>query len=529
VPAEATASPPAPTTLLGHPRGLFLLFVVEMWERFSYYGMRALLVLYLIHETTGDNPGRGWSKAEASNLYGWYTGLAYLTPLFGGMIADRLLGTHRSLISGGVLIALGHLALALSGAGGLARSEPGMALFVTGLALIVIGTGQFKPTVSVMVGRLYPADDPRRDGAFTIFYMGINLGAFLCAFVCGTLGERVGWHWGFGAAAIGMAAGLAAYAAGRGLLPERFGAPPRDGPNRAPLLFAAAVLSALAVGGLFAAGALAWLGRASDALMGSGAQGALLPAVLAGVAILWSAWFVRRQAAADRGPTAAILIFIVFNAVFWLAFEQAGSSLSIFAMERTDRRLGGFEVPATWFQSINPLAIILCGPLFAALWSWLGRRRRNPGQAVKIALALFLVGAGYIVMVIGSLQAAAGGKAGMIWLSATYVLHTWGELCISPTGLAFVTTAAPVRQASFLMGMWFLANVVANRLGGMVAAQVEGIEQGRIDLVWYPWFRLGGQADFFLLFVIAALVAGLVILLLAPLLRRLIAGHGGTP
>src|SRR2546429_631728 len=220
-------------TLLGHPAGLFLLFLVEMWERFSYYGMRGLLVLYLVQSThprpdpTGFvNPGRGWSRGDASLLYGWYPGLAYLLPIVGGWIADRLLGTHRSMVIGGLLIALGHLVLAVSGVGSLARTDAGMSVFVFGLALIVIGTGHFKPCVSVMVGQLYAPGDARRDGAFTIFYMGINLGAFLSAFVCGTLGERVGWHWGFGSAAVGMLAGLALYVALRQRLLGDIGRPP---------------------------------------------------------------------------------------------------------------------------------------------------------------------------------------------------------------------------------------------------------------------------------------------------------------
>src|SRR3954451_11647721 len=213
--AYAAPPPAGDRTILGHPPGLFLLFLVEMWERFSYYGMRGLLVLYLVTSATGDNPGRGWSKEAAATLYGWYTGMAYLLPVFGGLIADKLIGAHRSMLVGGLVIALGHIALAFSGIGGLGQSHLGMSIFVAGLVLIVIGTGHFKPNVSVMVGALYPPGDPRRDGAFTIFYMGINLGAFICAFVCGTLGEKVGWHWGFGAAAVGMVLGLILYVAAR--------------------------------------------------------------------------------------------------------------------------------------------------------------------------------------------------------------------------------------------------------------------------------------------------------------------------
>src|SRR5262245_24387033 len=222
-------------TLLGHPAGLFLLFLVEMWERFSYYGMRGLLVLYLVQSAgTGPNPGRGWSRGEASVLYGWYTGLAYLLPIVGGWVADELLGTHRSMVVGGLLIGLGHLVLAASGIGSLASTDSGMSVFVFGLALIVIGTGHFKPCVSVMVGQLYAPHDARRDAAFTIFYMGINLGAFLSAFVCGTLGERVGWHWGFGSAAVGMLAGLALYLALRPRYLADIGLPPPPRGPRAP-------------------------------------------------------------------------------------------------------------------------------------------------------------------------------------------------------------------------------------------------------------------------------------------------------
>src|SRR5215218_1213364 len=311
--AYAPARAAAERTLLGHPPGLFLLFLVEMWERFSYYGMRGLLVLYLVTAATGENPGRGWSKESAANLYGWYTGMAYLLPVFGGLIADKLIGAHRSMLVGGLVIALGHVVLALSGIGALGQSHLGMSIFVAGLVLIVIGTGHFKPNVSVMVGALYPPDDPRRDGAFTIFYMGINLGAFICAFVCGTLGEKVGWHWGFGAAAVGMLLGLALYVAMRPRLLGDVGAPPPDKPNYAPLFVAAALLLSAAVGLLFYYDAFgdAWraIGRATATGIGAVVAVVVRWAVVAAVAA-WTVWFVRKQEPADRGPTACILIFI---------------------------------------------------------------------------------------------------------------------------------------------------------------------------------------------------------------------------
>src|SRR5262245_24128274 len=501
-------------TLLGHPAGLFLLFLVEMWERFSYYGMRGLLVLYLVQPASGPNPGRGWTRADASLLYGWYTGLAYLLPIAGGWVADRLIGTHRSMVVGGLLIALGHTALAVSGVGTLAGSAACFSGVVFGLALIVIVTGHFKPFVSVMVGQLYAAgDDARRDGAFTIFYMGINLGAFLSAFVCGTLGERIGWHWGFGAASVGMLAGLALYVALRPRLLGDIGRATGNGARFAVPLAALGIAAAALVALLFRSGALA-------SAAGMLASPVLL--ALAGTfALGWAGWFLVRLAPAERGQTITIFVFMLFNAVFWLAFEQAGSSLNLFTDLRTDRVLGGFEVPTTWFQSVNAGLIFLLAPLFASLWSRLGRRGRDPRQAVKIALGLAFLALGYVFMVwAGRIAADPAVKASMVFVLATYFWHTVGELCLSPTGLSYVTKAAPERYVSLLMGVWFVSTFLANLGGGLVAAQVEAIERGEIALPWH----LGGQADFFMLFVVSAGAASLLMFALAPSLSRLARG-----
>lgn len=519
-------------TFLGHPRGLFLLFIVEMWERFSYYGMRALLVLYLVGQVTGQNPGRGWSKPEATNLYGWYTGLAYLMPVFGGIIADKLIGTHRSMLVGGLIIALGHVTLAISGIGAMAGNELGMSVFVLGLALIVFGTGHFKPTVSVMVGQLYRPKDPRRDGAFTIFYMGINVGAFICAFVCGTLGERYGWHWGFGAAAVGMLLGLFTYTLGRPLWLKGVGLPPEGKPNYAPLFALGSIVLSCVVAICFHYGVFGKIWGEIDKLIAKIPYGAwVVPGVIIAFLLAWCAWYVAEQEQDDRGPTACILLFILFNAVFWLAFEQAGTSLNLFAADMTDRWMtipfyGKWEMPATWFQSVNPFLIIVLAPLFAGLWSVLGKWNMNPSQPMKIALALLLVGGGYIFMVVGSLGTTPTARASMFWLFATYTVHTFGELCISPTGLSFVTRAAPAKSVSFLMGVWFLSSVVANKLGGTVAGYVEAIESGEKALPWYRWFKLGGQADFFLAFVIVAMLIGLLVLVFTPVLKKLLHGRG---
>jgi POT family proton-dependent oligopeptide transporter len=527
-PGEGFAPPPEKTR---QPPGLWCLFVTEMWERFSYYGMRAILILYLTEPMAGMQdaastyePGRGLDIAAAGQMYGWYTGLVWLTPLVGGLIADRVIGTHRSMLTGAFLIMLGHIMLAVTGFGGLDQSDGGMAVFVAGLALIVFGTGHFKPCVSVMVGQLYGEHDPRRDGGFTIFYMGINVGAFICPFVCGTLGEQVGWHWGFGSAAVGMLLGVIAYTVGRPLYLEGIGLPPEGKTGRSALLFfvGSIVLAAL-VGWFYYAGGPAAIGAVYTALTDVVHPYLLLALALTAIVTL-SAWFIASQAPGDHGPVFTIICFIFFNAFFWMAFEQAGSSLNIFARDNTDRVLFGWEMPASWFQAVNPLIIVLLAPIYAAMWSRLGRRNLNPTQSLKIAYGLFLLGGGYCVMVAAGGLSAGGAQVTVWWLTVTYALHTMGELCLSPTGLSFVTKASPAKWVSFLMGLWFLSNFVANLGGGIVAGYIERIEQGETELFWYPWFRIGGSGDFFLLFVISSAAAGVVALALTPVYKRLLHG-----
>ncbi len=547
--------------LLGHPVGLFLLFMVEMWERFSYYGMRALLVLYLTSPLTGMrkppsgalpgfNPGPGWPDADASTLYGWYTGLAYLFPVLGGIIADRLLGTHRSMLVGGVLIMAGHIALAVSGMGSFHAQPIGETIFIGGLALIVLGTGHFKPSVSVMVGQLYAKDDPRRDGAFSIFYMGINLGAFLCAFVCGTLGERVGWHWGFGSAAVGMFLGLVMYMVGRPIYLKGIGErTPKEtpdgigpGPEAHSRLAAGATRSALVFLVLGAVLSCLFAAAFHYQLLGEVNRLMTAPVIiaLAVVTFALAVWFVAIQRPEDRGPVASIFIFMGFNAFFWLAFEQAGSSMTLFADRYTDAHIAGpnsWSMPTTWFQSVNPAIIFLFAPVFSLLWTALGKRRMNPSQPVKIGLGLILLGVGFVVLVLGArgvhvVPPPAGAppeelgvvtaKASLWFLMGAYFFHTMGELCLSPTGLSYVTKAAPARFVSLLMGIWFVSSFIANLTGGLIAAQTERIEKGEIKLPWNVSEGTGTiQADFFLLFVVTSIGAGVVILVLTPLLKKL--------
>ncbi|MBL8876613.1 MAG: peptide MFS transporter [Phycisphaerae bacterium] len=528
-------------TFLGHPIGLFLLFLVEMWERFSYYGMRGLLVLYLVCPTTGMteppagrpegyNPGRGWSDADASTLYGLYTGLAYLFPIFGGMIADKLIGTHRSMIVGGLLIASGHIALAVSGFGNLEHTSLGMSIFIFGLAVIVFGTGHFKPSVSVMVGQLYPPGDPRRDGAFSIFYMGINLGAFLCNIVCGILAYRYGWHWGFGAAAVGMLAGLALYMWGRPRFLGDIGEAPKASTARWAGMFIIGGLALAAVAGvIFHMGIFGDIQRAIGDF--TRAQPTLASAIAIGLfvaSVAAAGWFSLSMPPGDRGPVASIFIFMFFNAFFWLAFEQAGSSINLFTDRYTQRQLNIFgwtpTIDTPLFQSVNAFFVIVLSPIFGMIWVGLARRGKNPSQPVKIALGLIFLGLGFVFMVWGANIAQAGVpgaqtvvKASVLFILMTYFLHTVGELCLSPTGLSYVTKAAPVRFVSLLMGIWFVSSFIANLGGGLIAAQTEKVESGEIKLPW----NFGGQADFFMLFVVTSIGAGVVILILTPVLKKL--------
>ncbi|TWU45373.1 Di-/tripeptide transporter [Novipirellula aureliae] len=504
--------PPMPESLLtdeaggkspGQPAGLWILFITEMWERFSYYGMRALLVLYLIASTSsmvenssGEivpniNPGFGWSEASAAILYAIYTWAVYLTPIFGGWMADKFLGTHRSMLIGGWIIALGHITLAGTELFGITAGEavtlqtgPGaLLIFLTGLALIVIGTGFFKPCVSVMVGQLYgPHDDARRDAGFTFFYMGINLGAFLSPLIAGTLGQKVGWHWGFGSAAVGMILGLLfyqffrpKYLAGIGLSPKQ-------------------VVDDLASGKTqLTEHEKTELNRPLNA-------------------IDWQRLMV------------ILILAFVGNIFFWAAFEQAGSSLNVFAEKQTNRVLFGYEFPSTWYQSVNALTIVIFAPLFSMLWVWLGKRNANPSTPLKFAISLWLLGLAFIAMVLGAIDANTNGLASPHWLLVTYVVCTWAELCLSPVGLSMITKLAPLRLQSLMMGAWFFSFSLANLAGGLLAALSTKFKPGENGEPADLSFILDGLPGFFLLLVILPTSAGFILLVLTPMLKRMMHG-----
>jgi len=445
------------------PRGLALLFFTEMWERFSYYGMRALLILYLIDTATG---GFGWTQERASRLYGWYTGLVYLTPILGGWLADRYLGTAKSLIIGGIVIALGHFTIAADT----------HVTFFAGLVLIVIGTGFFKANVSTLVGQLYREHDPRRDAGFTIFYIGINSGAFIGPLICGWLAAnpKYGWSWGFGAAGVGMALGVLCFL----LLRKKY------------------------------------LGDTGMRPMSHGLSEAGRPAAAAPLT------------KEEKDRVLAIIVVVFFVAFFWLAFEQAGSSLNVFAQQKTQRAVSGWlgsivpngEIPAAWFQSVGPFFILTLAPVFAVLWNRMGTRQ--PSTPVKMTWGLFLLGLGFVVITAGAYLAGASGLASPFFLITLYFLHTCGELMVSPVGLSFVTKVAPAKIASMMMGVWFLSNFSANLVGGYIAGTVQKVARGEVFTL------LGGQADFFLIFVLTSFAACALLLVLTPMLNRLIHGRG---
>jgi POT family proton-dependent oligopeptide transporter len=438
------------------PAGLYLLCGVEMWERFSYYGMRAFLVLFLI-STDG---GWGWSKEHAATLYGFYTGLVYLSSLLGGYLADRFLGTHRAVLAGSILIAGGHFCLAV----------PSAFTFFLGLALVVLGTGCHKANISTMVGQLFREGDHRRDSAFTIFFMGINTGALLGPLVCGSLAEnpRLGWHWGFAAAGVGMVLGTTLYVALRRRVLGDVGSMP------------------------------AYRGRARASAVAT----ALPP--------------LSRE---EKDRIVAIAILAVFSVLFFSAFEQAGSSLTFFAKERTDRFIFGWEIKTSHFQVVNSLAIVLFSPVFAALWLKLAERRREPSTPVKFAAGLALIAASFAVMVVAAWISDRGVRVSPLWLLGTYVLQTWAELCLSPVGLSLVSKLAPPRFASRLMGVWFVSLALGNLSAGLLAGRVEQVERGEV-------FRLlGGQADFFLIVFFVATTASVTLFLLARRIGRLTHGR----
>jgi POT family proton-dependent oligopeptide transporter len=481
--------------VLGEPPGLFVLFFTEMWERFSYYGMRALLVLFMTASLTQENPGLGYPVAKAAAIYGLYTALVYLLALPGGWIADRLWGQRKAVFVGGCIIAAGHFSMAI----------PSTPTFFTGLVLIMVGTGLLKPNVSTMVADLFPEGGARRDRGFSIFYMGINLGAFFGPILCGLLGENYNWHLGFSLAGIGMVLGLVQYRAGfhnlgdAGLL--------KTGDDAATV----ARLSRnfyLSLGGLIvllALAAVSVLTGVVDVTLHQVAEwlgyGIVILAVLYFIYLL----LFGGHTTIEKKRLVVIFWLFVLAALFWSGFEQAGSSMNLFAEGLTNRVVLGWETPASWLQSVNPILIILLAPVFGQLWIWLAARNANPSIPVKFALGLLGLSVGFGVIAWGAANASAETLVSPSWLIVTYFLHTCGELCLSPVGLSSITKLAPQNRVGQMMGVWFIAAALGNLFAGLVAARLETLAPSA--LLWNVGLTVGG--------------GGVLALLLSPIFKRL--------
>ena len=470
---------------LGHPKGLYMLFFAEMWERFSYYGMRALLIFYLTKHWLFDD-------GKSNLIYGAYTSLVYITPVLGGYLADRYLGQRRAVLFGGILLMCGHFLMAVEGTGG--QNDPYINVFWTALAFIIVGSGFLKANISVMVGQLYKLTDVRRDGAYTIFYMGINLGAAVGTILVGYLGETVGWGYGFGLAGVGMLAGLIVFVLGRKTL---------HGAGEAPVALPRSREFTLYGIGLAAVAVIWALVQYQDVIQN------LL--IVSGLALLgYVVWQALKLEPHARDRIFAILFLIALNPLFWGLFEQAGGSINLY----TDRYVDRAGVPASLFQSINPIYIIMIAPIMAALWIALGRRGLEPSAPAKFGLALLQVGAGFLVFVWGATSFAVGpeGQTAVIFVFLLYLLHTTGELCLSPVGLSAMNRLAPKFMASLIMGAWFYMTAVGNFVAGKIG-EATGGEGGEMtkDLTLSIYNKIGW----------VAIGVGAVVLALSPFVRKL--------
>ena len=475
--ATAADAPPehlvADRSFFGHPRGLATLFFTEMWERFSYYGLRPLLVLFMAAALV--EGGFGFDRDQASAIVGIYGFSVYLASLPGGWVADRLLGLQRAIFIGACLITAGHLSIGLSG---LAGPGGGKLPFFLGLVLIVLGTGLLKPNISAIVGDLYPEGGSRRDAGFSIFYMGINVGAFAGQLITGFLGEKVGWHWGFGAAGVGMLFGLVFFAMTRGRTLRGIGATPTRHPDPAvQSRQERTVKIALAVGlGLVA---LVFFLAATGAItLDAQAIGQSLVNVTLGMVVLFFAFVLVAGGLSgdEKKRIGVIFVLFLFAIVFWGAFEQAPTSLNLFARDFTDRTIGGWEMPATWFQSINSLFVILLAPVAAGVWLALGRRDADLSSPGKFSIGLAFAAVGFFLMIFAANRVVASGGTLLVspwWLVGSYFFQTVGELCLSPVGLSSMTKLSPRKYVGQMMGIWFTASALGNLIGGLVGGHVD--------------------------------------------------------
>ena len=494
---------------LGHPKGLFICFATEMWERFSYYGMRALLILYLT---------KHWEFTDAASylIYGAYTSLVYIMPVFGGMLADQILGSKKAVTYGAILLVFGHLGMTV---------ESNQQIFYLSLALIVSGVGFLKPNISTMVGALYEEGDPRRDSGFTIFYMRINIGAFTATLLCGYLGEEVGWAYGFGAAGIGMLLGLIIFLWGQKYL-EGLAEPPSEkymtkvsGVSYENWAYISGVIMVL----------ITWFLVQNSQLVGQLLGG--FGAIFIGA---WLLYALFKCAPEERDRLIVVGILILFSLIFWALFEQAGSSLNILTDRGVDRVIFGWEVPASMFQSLNAGFIFTIAPLFALLWIALAKRNMEPSTPIKFSIGIVLVGLGFLALVYG-MQSSEALQTGVIWIVLIYFLHTLGELCLSPVGLSSVTKLSPQRIVGFMMGMWFFASAAGNYVAGLIAKGTAGdpvmliAEKIYLQVMFLPedQFTINQKNGFIDVYTDVGLIAigcGIFLAVLTPVLKKLMHG-----
>ena len=496
---------------LGHPKGLFVCFATEMWERFSYYGMRALLILYLT---------KHWEFTDATSylIYGAYTSLVYIMPVFGGMLADQILGSKKAVTYGAILLVFGHLGMTV---------ESNEQIFYLSLALIVSGVGFLKPNISTMVGALYEEGDPRRDSGFTIFYMGINIGAFTATLLCGYLGEEIGWAYGFGAAGIGMLLGLFIFLWGQKYL-EGLAEPPSNkymtkvnGISYENWAYISGVVMVL----------VTWFLVQNSQLVGQ---------LLGGFGVIfigaWLLYALLKCAPEERDRLIVVGILILFSLIFWALFEQAGSSLNILTDRGVDRVIFGWEVPASMFQSLNAGFIFTIAPLFALLWIALAKRNMEPSTPIKFSIGIMLVGLGFLALVYG-MNSSEGLQTGVIWIVLIYLLHTLGELCLSPVGLSSVTKLSPQRIVGFMMGMWFFASAAGNYVASLIAKGTAGDPVLKIaERIYFQVMNLpedtftfnqkNGFMDVYTDVGLIAIGCGIFLAIITPLLRKLM--HGAS-
>lgn len=505
----------------GHPKGLYLLFVTEMWERFSYYGMRALFMLYMVQALLFD-------KELASQVYGSYTGLVYLTPLIGGYIADRYWGNRRSIVTGALTMAIGQFLLFLSAC---YFQEVGIAkwLMFCGLGMLILGNGFFKPNISTMVGRLYDANDSRKDSAYTIFYMGVNVGSTLAPLICGLVGNTghpEDFKWGFLASCIGMLLGAAVFQLFKGkYIVDPEGNPIGATPKREKTVAdkTANATNVVSARTLTMAGSILLLTLIFSINWETGsswfADADWIGSLIYATAIVMPVTVITDKSLthAEKVRMGVIYIIAFFVIFFWAAYEQAGASLTFFADEQTDRHIGSWEMPASYFQSFNPIMIVALAPIFAALWSFLGRHGIEPSSPRKQAVGLFMLALGYLFIAFGVKDLEPGVKVSMVWLTGLYLIHTMGELCLAPIGLSLVYKLSPVRFSSLMMGIWYLSNSAANKFAGVLSGfyPENGVAKNFLG------YSVNNLFDFFMLFVYMSGASAIILFILSGRLKKM--------